>query len=147
MRTCTKCSEKKDEMEFNLMGRLRKNGTPDRRSHCKICVAKHQRQWIKKNRCIIALQNSRAVARRCGVTSCNATPGELEVALTDYCAICGVPEIECSTRLHMDHDHRTGDFRGWLCNKCNRMLGLGGNSPEILERGAMYLRNCETVTT
>lgn len=35
------------------------------------------------------------------------------------CQICGnVPK----RGLDQDHDHRTGDTRGWLCHRCNRAL-------------------------
>ena len=35
------------------------------------------------------------------------------------CQICGnVPK----RGLDQDHDHRTGETRGWLCHRCNRAL-------------------------
>ena len=34
------------------------------------------------------------------------------------CAICKKPK-----KLVTDHDHKTGKFRGLLCNKCNVSLG------------------------
>lgn len=37
---------------------------------------------------------------------------------------CQNPECGSTTRLHMDHDHETGEFRGLLCNGCNTALGL-----------------------
>lgn len=30
-------------------------------------------------------------------------------------------------KLRLDHDHVTGEFRGWLCNQCNTGLGLLGD--------------------
>ena len=34
----------------------------------------------------------------------------------------------------IDHDHDTGEFRGWLCNNCNTGLGAMGDTIEGLER-------------
>lgn len=55
---------------------------------------------------------------------------------------------ECCARepgakgLHLDHDHITGNFRGWLCGECNLGLGkLGDNLAGVL-RAAEYLRKC-----
>ena len=38
-----------------------------------------------------------------------------------------------------DHNHGTGKFRGWLCDRCNRVLGLCGDNPVTLKLLAMYL--------
>lgn len=61
---------------------------------------------------------------------------ELLDAQGGRCAICG----DGNERLHVDHCHTTGRIRGLLCGKCNRGLGLLRDNPDILERGAEYLR-------
>lgn len=38
----------------------------------------------------------------------------------ERCALCGRPPA--TTKLHRDHDHRTGMARGLLCHRCNRGL-------------------------
>lgn len=45
--------------------------------------------------------------------------------------------------LHLDHDHATGEFRGWLCAKCNTGLGLLGDSIEQLEMRLAYLKRAK----
>ena len=49
-------------------------------------------------------------------------------------------KLEPGFRTHADHDHVTGKFRGWLCNKCNLGLGCLGDSIEAIERTLGYLR-------
>ena len=44
-------------------------------------------------------------------------------------------------RLHLDHDHETGKFRGWLCSNCNLGLGLLGDSLGDIENAIEYLYN------
>jgi hypothetical protein len=39
----------------------------------------------------------------------------------------------------IDHCHETGEFRGWLCHKCNRALGGFDDNKQILKRAVDYL--------
>lgn len=58
------------------------------------------------------------------------------------CEICGRKEV-CNTsmskrenrvnKLCVDHDHKTGLFRGMLCNSCNRKLGWYEKEKENIE--------------
>jgi len=56
----------------------------------------------------------------------------------DVCEICGGPP-DPKRGMHYDHCHRTGRFRGWLCRKCNLMLGNAEDDPARLRAGAAYL--------
>lgn len=54
----------------------------------------------------------------------------------DACEVC------CTAGMVVfDHDHKTGEFRGWLCPSCNSALGWAKDNPEILELLAFYLRS------
>lgn len=60
---------------------------------------------------------------------------------------CPVSRCEaCGTEgggLVLDHDHQDGggDLRGWICDRCNLVLGQVGDDPELLEDLAGYLRD------
>ena len=54
------------------------------------------------------------------------------------CDCCG-KEVTNRKTMHLDHDHKTGDFRGWLCNTCNTGIGSLGDSVEGLENAIRYL--------
>lgn len=51
------------------------------------------------------------------------------------CEICSTP----TAALHCDHDHDTGRVRGWLCSRCNRTLGLFGDSAIWFKAAIHYL--------
>ena len=44
------------------------------------------------------------------------------------CAICS----RTDTKLIFDHCHKTDEFRGWICLKCNFRLGQLGDDPKII---------------
>ena len=50
------------------------------------------------------------------------------------CEVC-----DKTGRICFDHNHKTGKFRGWLCTKCNLILGLAGDDPELLKKLSKYL--------
>ena len=52
------------------------------------------------------------------------------------CAICGAPPK--TRRLHVDHDHKTGEIRGLLCYRCNKAL-MPWVGPWWLDQAWMYL--------
>lgn len=56
------------------------------------------------------------------------------------CYICQYAKGK-TKRLFVDHDHQTGEVRGLLCNRCNRMLGFARDDPEYFFRAARYLEH------
>lgn len=55
------------------------------------------------------------------------------------CQLCGnVPKGGKGSGLNQDHDHKTGETRGWLCHRCNRALPTWVNAGWLLA-AALYL--------
>lgn len=53
------------------------------------------------------------------------------------CEICGGRDSH--QRLSIDHCHKTGSYRGLLCDACNTMIARGKDDPAILRAAAEYL--------
>lgn len=59
------------------------------------------------------------------------------------CAICNHKHIiGRRTSLAVDHCHKTGRFRGLLCQACNRAIGLMKECPARLSKAIEYLGIC-----
>lgn len=65
---------------------------------------------------------------------------------TDYnCPVCHrtYDEIKFLGNRHggwcLDHDHKTGEFRGWLCHDCNKALGFFKDDTKLLKSAIKYI--------
>lgn len=111
------------------------------KSRCNSCLYKEHRDWISSNPDKIREyreKDSWSLAKRCKRRG--ITPKELidmYERQEECCAICH-KHIEISNSA-IDHNHYTGEFRGVLCKKCNRGLGLFEDSPIILKNALEYL--------
>lgn len=152
MKTCTKCDIVKSFDDF-YKAASKKGG---HHAWCKDCMSEYKKavrdsdperesekrkRWKNANRFVYALTHGRTVAKRRGHAACMASPEEIEQRFDGCCHVCGVHENDLNERLHLDHDHKTGAFRGWLCGNCNRALGLFQNSVELLGEAIQYLAN------
>jgi len=52
----------------------------------------------------------------------------------DACELCGE-----KSKTVFDHCHLKGHFRGWLCDRCNRVLGSVNDNVILLQRMINYL--------
>lgn len=44
------------------------------------------------------------------------------------------------SQIVFDHCHASGKFRGWICDRCNKVLGLVKDSPDLLSKLSQYLK-------
>ena len=63
------------------------------------------------------------------------------------CAICAdqLPDLMTYDNRRrgyaIDHNHKTGEFRGILCTHCNSLLGMAKDSGAVLQSAIEYLNN------
>jgi len=65
------------------------------------------------------------------------------------CAICHQPETEMRNgmvrHLAVDHDHKTGNIRALLCQRCNKGIGTFDDDVDLMLKAIAYLRHHGTV--
>jgi|TARA_R110000850_G_scaffold3472_16_gene16748 hypothetical protein len=109
-KTCIKCKRVLGVENFSVRG-----NEGFRRTDCKSCVTKRMKQLS-------------VLKRKHG------KPPE------DYvCPICKREQGEFSRAFSLDHNHDTGEFRGWLCHNCNTAIGLFKDDKDSLSRAIEYL--------
>lgn len=70
----------------------------------------------------------------------NKQGGKCAICRSDGYALHGKAEF----KLSLDHCHKTGKVRGFLCADCNRGLGLFRDSVASLRQAAAYLESSTT---
>jgi len=56
------------------------------------------------------------------------------------CPICGKRTIAgVTSQLDLDHNHRTGQIRGWICDSCNTGIGRFKDNIKLMERAIKYV--------
>lgn len=110
-----------------------KNREINRRSYARHATARReqQRRWQKENAPHVLARGR----RQRGLPAATRPSPAL-------CECCG--SSPGKRALNLDHCHITGDFRGWLCNRCNRGIGLLGDDLRSILRAAAYLQRNDT---
>ena len=133
MRECTKCGTKaRTEAELELFCKEKK-GKHGRRNLCKVCNRKRNLKWGKNNPDKRAKKSKTYHAVHVYKTTYEKYMERM--ATSDCCEVCGSKE-----KLGYDHCHSTMEFRGVLCNKCNRSIGMLGDTVESLQKVLDYLK-------
>ena len=130
MKPCSKCGyEKENSVEF-----FRASRHPGKlRADCRECERAANRKYHKDNRADISARPTVKWGnynRQCKALY-GITAGDVELMLIAQGGLCmcclePIPEPHrnsmCS-RMHVDHDHKTGEVRGLLCHHCNVAIG------------------------
>ncbi len=118
-KVCSICKEEKHLTDFHLRS-LSKDGHA---SACKECNIKRTYEWAQKNSDKrTATYRKSSLKRTYGITL--EQYDEMLEKQHHCCAICDRHEDQFKTRLAVDHNHKTGEIRGLLCNYCNhRVVG------------------------
>lgn len=93
---------------------------------------KSQRYYRKNRERYLLLNKNNRLKRLYGISLDDFE--RMVVEQDGKCAICGSVEPLC-----VDHDHSSGQIRGLLCGRCNKGLGLLGDSLEGLLKAVEYL--------
>ena len=109
------------EFEYNQND---KQGRPTTRPSCRNCRVKINGKKMPKS-------------ERDRMNAIKPLPHELF-----KCPICqklSIPDV--TANIVIDHDHRTGMAREWICDSCNTGIGRFQDSPEMLEKISRYIKS------
>lgn len=127
LKRCPKCRETKPVEDF-VRNRSTRDGIG---AYCRPCHRRVVRENVHKNH---GSGRDFQLKRRYGVDF-QAAAGKI-LQQGGVCGLC-----KSGKPAHIDHDHRTGEFRGVLCFNCNRALGYFGDDLLTMHRAADYLES------
>lgn len=144
-----KCALCKEVKPRTLDFFYRKNDSKDGLTfRCKICLDKCSGKDVwkenNKDKVLKSVKNSR-LTKTYGITL-EDYENKLEEQ-KNLCSICGELETRKlngkTLNLVIDHCHKTGKFRGLICNRCNNGLGRFKDSSHLVKKAFEYLLKFE----
>ena len=131
MKQCCRCKELKPETNFSKF-KKNKNGL---NNACKACINSWKRNYSLAHPEKIKEANKKWYAAKGRKYHLERKYGIRVEDVPQSCQVCGSRK-----RICVDHNHETGIVRGFLCNRCNVVLGKVRDNPSLLEKLALYLR-------
>jgi len=148
MKTCSKCREYKNDMDFSKNKSIKSGLT----SQCKDCASKEgyryrsqpevklrrikQREKYNKLDSTILKYRERHLMKTYGITINDYD--KLLLLQDNKCAICG-EKNKSNRHYHVDHCHKSGVIRGILCHSCNVGIGNFREDHNIFVKAVEYL--------
>lgn len=130
-RVCRICDEEKPltTQYYGNRSRDKKGNPTEFRTECKCCASKKSKE----------LRNLKKVY------------GNKFIPADYVCPICNRTENDFDSYKQgvttkqglwvLDHDHKTGKYRGHICQQCNTVLARAKDNIETLKRAIKYLEN------
>jgi hypothetical protein len=139
---CTGCKVSKPRSDFYSHAYTSSQGKRSTRwlSLCRICDSERRKQdyQIQRANPLKSAQITRDHTAACRKAAGLPAPTREEPVVCECCGRAPIKE-----RLCLDHDHKTGVFRGWLCKTCNMAIGKLGDDLDGVERARAYLIRAE----
>ena len=141
MKTCKICSQLKPLSEFYQTVR---NGKPyGYHGKCKECYIKKQQENYDPLK-----QRDENLKQRYGKNFVLMEYNSLLEAQGHKCAICGTTDSKGRKSgrggsidvFFVDHNHKTGEVRGLLCNVCNRTIGYVNEDINLIKNMIEYVK-------
>ena len=137
---CPRCKQTKSVDDFN-----KRNGKRSKecQAYCRKCHRKYVSDWQRTSNGKLHQERAR-LKYKFGIT-----PEEVDSLLMSQCgvcALCGQQETKLEFRtgkvmsLSVDHNHKSGQIRGLLCQKCNSIIGYANEDVELLQKVIDYLK-------
>ena len=155
---CEDCKQKKRERDRQYRNEKRKTEYCSRclkeprlvgRTRCERCSILHKQESARRYYQVIKSDPAR-FELEAKKTKDRYLQRKFGISLHEYdarlalqhgvCRICNGTNWD-NIALAVDHDHQTGSVRGLLCNRCNTVIGLLNESPDLLSKIQKYMES------